>query len=69
MRKSISVTNSNVIDTLNNALNASELVEIAVLYYLGEITKEYVETYRMLQDTTKELKKGRSEMSEDGEHH
>jgi predicted Zn-ribbon and HTH transcriptional regulator len=56
MRKNISVTNDKVIELLDNSLNASEVIEIALLYYMGEISKEYVENYKTLQDVSKTLK-------------
>ena len=56
MRKSISVTDKRVINTLNNANNASELITIAVLFYLGELDITYIEAYKMLQDASNRLR-------------
>lgn len=59
MRKTISVTNMQVLNTLNNAANASELITIAVLYYLDMLDKNYVEAYKILQNATIRLKEER----------
>lgn len=59
MTRTISVTNEHVINTLNNATNASELITIAVLYYLGNLDSDYIETYKMLQNATNRLRKER----------
>ena len=59
MTKNISVTNAKVRDVLIKSKNASELVEVAVLYFLGEISKEYVENYKELQEITLKLEKAR----------
>lgn len=59
MVKSISVTNKLVLDTLNNAGNSSELIEVAILYYLGEVDETYIETYKTVQRANKTLREGR----------
>lgn len=56
MRRTISVTNIQVINTLNNAANASELVEVAIKYYLGVIDASYVSTYKKLEEAKQYLK-------------
>ena len=61
MVKTISVTNKLVLDTLSNANNASDLVTVAVLYYLNELDIEYIEAYKMLQTVTTKLKKERGQ--------
>lgn len=61
MIKTISVTNQLVLDTLNNANNASDLVTVAVLYYLNELDTEYIEAYKMLQSATTRLRKERGQ--------
>lgn len=61
MIKTISVTNQLVLDTLNNANNASDLVTVAVLYYLDELDKEYIEAYKILQSATTRLRKERGQ--------
>lgn len=59
MTKNISVTNAKVKDALTKSKNASELVEVAILYFLGEINKEYVENYKGLQEIAIKLEKAR----------
>ena len=59
MTKTISVTNDVVLDTLNNATNASELITVAVLYYLDMLDKNYVDAYKILQNATIRLKEER----------
>lgn len=59
MTKTISVTNDIVLDTLNNANNTSELITVAVLYYLGKLDKEYIEAYKMLQNAAITLRRER----------
>lgn len=56
MRKSISITNKIVADELDNSINASELIEVAILYFRGDVSKEYVDTYKMVQEAAKMLK-------------
>lgn len=56
MRKTISVTNMQVFNTLNNAANASELVEVAIKYYLGIVDETYVSTYKKLEEAKQYLK-------------
>lgn len=56
VRRTISVTNIQVINTLNNAANASELVEVAIKYYLGVVDESYVNTYRKLEEAKQYLK-------------
>lgn len=56
MRRTISVTNIQVINTLNNAANASELIEVAVKYYLGIIDEQYIGTYRKLEEARQYLR-------------
>lgn len=57
MVKTISVTNKAVLDALNNAGNASELVTVAILYYLGMIDAQYVADYKVVENVKKSLKK------------
>ena len=59
MTKNISVTNAKVKTALAESINASELVEVAILYFLGEISKEYIENYKELQEITLRLEKVR----------
>lgn len=59
MIKTISVTNNIVLDTLNNANNTSELVTVAILYYLDMLDKNYVNAYKMLQNATTRLRNER----------
>ncbi|QEH68700.1 hypothetical protein [Cellulosilyticum sp. WCF-2] len=59
MTKNISVTNAKVRTALIESINASELVEVAVLYFLGEISKEYIDNYKDLQEITIKLEKAR----------
>ena len=59
MTKNISVTNAKVKEALTKSKNASELVEVAILYFLGEINKEYVENYKGLQEIAIKLEKAR----------
>lgn len=61
MTKTISVTNDVVLDTLNNANNTSELITIAVLYYLGRLDKDYIDAYKMLQSATSRLREEREQ--------
>lgn len=57
MVKTISVTNKAVLDALNKAGNASELVTVAVLYYLGEVDAQYVSDYKTIEGIKTSLKK------------
>ena len=59
MRRTISLTNEHVINTLNTASNASELISVAILYYLDMLDKSYIDTYKLLQDANNTLKKER----------
>lgn len=59
MRKTISVTNPKVKSILEYSQNASELIEVAVLYYEGDLTKDYVDNYKQLQEIAKTLNKTR----------
>lgn len=57
MTKTISITNQTVLDALNNAGNRSELVTVAVLYYLGIVDAKYVDDYKIVESAKKSLKK------------
>ncbi|MHC1750749.1 MAG: hypothetical protein AB9856_20950 [Cellulosilyticaceae bacterium] len=57
MRKTFSITNKIVEKEFEDSNNASELLEVMTLYYRGDITKQYVETYRMVQEANKMLKR------------
>lgn len=59
MRKTISITNKKVEEILGNSLNASELIEVAILYYQGDLSKEYVDNYKQIQELTKKLDNAR----------
>ena len=61
MIKSISVTNPTVINALNEVDNVSKLIEVAVLYYLNEVDKTYIETYKAIQRANKVLKRERED--------
>lgn len=65
MRKSVSFTNRIIIDNLikdNEDVNFSEVVEVALLYYLGKVTPEYVEVFKQLQEASKSIKSSRRSM-------
>lgn len=57
MRKNIYVKDEEVIKALDEAINASELIEVAIRYYLGLESKEYVETYKRVQEVNKLIKR------------
>ena len=57
MRKNIYVKDEFVIKALEEAINASELIEVAIRYYLGLETKEYVELYKQAQEVNNLLKR------------
>lgn len=59
MRKNIYVKDEDVIKALDEANNISELIEVAVRYYLGLETQEYVETYKKVQEVNKLIKKAK----------
>lgn len=59
MRKNIYVKDEAVISALEESNNASELIEVAVRYYLGIETKEYVELYKQAQEVNVMLKKSK----------
>lgn len=56
MRKSISITDNKVIKVLEESSNASQLIQVAVLYYLGEVSKDYVDTFKQVQEVNNMLK-------------
>lgn len=65
MRKGVSITNRIIIDNLikdNEDINFSEVVEVALLYYLGKVTPEYVEVFKQLQEASKSIKSSRRGM-------
>ena len=59
MTKNISVTNAKVKTALIESINASELVEVAILYFLGEVSRDYIENYKELQEITIKLERVR----------
>ena len=59
MRKNIYVKDESVINALEESNNASELIEVAIRYYLGIETKEYVELYKQAQEVNAMLKKSK----------
>lgn len=56
MRKTINVTNDIVLETLESSSNASKLIEIAILYYLGLVSKDYIEKYKEIERAKQELR-------------
>lgn len=56
MIRSINIKNDIVIDTLTNSNNASQLVEVAIMYYLGLLDEKYIKKYREIEELRRELK-------------
>ena len=56
MIKSINIKNDIVLDTLINSDNASKLVEVAIMYYLGLVSEDYIKKYRQIEELKRELK-------------
>lgn len=55
-KKHISVTNKRVLEAMGKSKNASRLIEVAILYYLDSIEKEYItkeEVQSMIFDALK----------------
>lgn len=50
MRKQISVTNEKILQAMEQSDNASKLIERAILFYLEETKKDYIEREEFAQE-------------------